>query len=159
MSESNGGNRQRAVLARDELAMHAIGGEIASSLVGGEVIYLDGCLGAGKTTLTAGIIRGLGHSGAVKSPTYTLVEPYDLGRFQVFHFDLYRLGDAEELEFIGIREYSGPQVICIIEWPERGDGFIPLPDLVVNIALATEGRKLLMEAKTVKGESLILRYS
>lgn len=145
------------VSACDELAMKEAGEKLALSFEGGEIIYLTGCLGAGKTTLTAGILRGLGHPGAVKSPTYTLVEPYDLERFQVYHFDLYRLGDPEELEYIGIREYTDHNAICILEWPERGLGFIPSPDLVIRIEMAAVGRSLIMQAKTPKGTRMISR--
>ena len=109
--------------------MLAWGKQLAQTLTGNELIFLRGELGAGKTTLTRGILQGLGHKGAVKSPTFTLVEPYLQIKPPVFHFDLYRLTDPEELEFIGWRDYVQQNAICIVEWPEKAASYLPRPDI------------------------------
>lgn len=108
------------------------------------VVYLEGDLGAGKTTLVRGVLRGLGWGGNVKSPTYTIVEPYELDGVNLYHFDLYRLADPEELEYLGLREMLGHGML-FFEWPERGEGFLPQPDCVIRIAQKQEGRALTIE--------------
>lgn len=117
----------------NENAMVAFGQRLAQALEQNLVIYLHGNLGAGKTTFTRGVMQGLGHTGHVKSPTYTLVEPYTLSGWQVYHFDLYRLSSPEELEFIGIRDYVNDNTVCIIEWPEKGAHFLAPADLDLHI--------------------------
>jgi len=145
------------VTASDEAAMVALGARLAAVCEPGLVVFLKGDLGMGKTTFSRGFIRYLGHAGAVKSPTYTLVEPYQLGELQVFHFDLYRLTDPEELEFIGIRDYFGDMSVCLVEWPERGLGALPLGDLVINIAQQAAGRCLIFDAATEQGRRVLAR--
>jgi tRNA threonylcarbamoyladenosine biosynthesis protein TsaE len=141
------------LFAADEEAMLALGARIAEVTGGVGVIYLHGDLGAGKTTLSRGIIRGLGHVGAVKSPTFTLVEPYELGAVRAFHFDLYRLVDPEELEFLGIRDYFEGDTLCLVEWPERGAGVLPKADLDITISSHGAGRALLMQAQGARGNT------
>ena len=145
------------VTAPDEEAMVALGARVAAVCEPGLVVFLEGNLGMGKTTFSRGFIRSLGHSGAVKSPTYTLVEPYQLGGVEVFHFDLYRLEDPEELGFMGIRDYFGDMSVCLVEWPERGLGALPLGDLVINIAQQGLGRRLMFEAATERGRRVLAR--
>jgi tRNA threonylcarbamoyladenosine biosynthesis protein TsaE len=141
----------------DEAAMVACGARLAVAAAPGLVIYLSGDLGMGKTTLARGFIQALGHRGAVKSPTYTLVEPYQTASWQVYHFDLYRLGDSEELEFMGIRDYFTDHAVCLVEWPERGDSVLPPADLGINIEREGSGRRLLISANTVLGKSVLAR--
>lgn len=128
----------------DEVATQEFGGLLAEELLFPGVVYLYGQLGAGKTTLTRAILRQLGYAGAVKSPTYTLVEEYQLGTKKLLHFDLYRLADPEELEFIGVRDYFESDALFMLEWPQRGVGFIPDPDLEIELQLAGEGRKVFL---------------
>jgi tRNA threonylcarbamoyladenosine biosynthesis protein TsaE len=137
--------------AADEAAMVELGHSLAAALEPPAVIFLVGELGMGKTTLARGLVQACGHSGAVKSPTYTLVEPYEFESLTVYHFDLYRLGDPEELEYMGIRDYFHERSIVLVEWPERGHGVLPPPDLVVRIDTAGDGRCLAFEAHSPRG--------
>ena len=137
----------------DEEAMVAFGGQLASITQGHGLIFLEGDLGAGKTTLSRGIIRGLGHTGAVKSPTFTLVEPYEIGDIRAFHFDLYRLVDPEELEYMGIRDYFDQDALCLIEWPQQGAGFLPKADLTITIRPHNTGRALTLSPQGSRGEA------
>lgn len=136
-------------------AMEAFGARLAACTGGGEVIYLHGELGAGKTTLVRGYLRALGHAGVVKSPTYTLVEPYELGGRRVFHFDLYRLGEPEELEYMGIRDYLDGEAVVLVEWPQRGDGVLPAADLEITITYAESGRHVSLDSHGAQGESVV----
>jgi tRNA threonylcarbamoyladenosine biosynthesis protein TsaE len=120
------------------------------------VIYLEGDLGAGKTTLVRGFLRAAGFSGAVRSPTYTLVEEYTLVHRKVFHFDLYRLTDPEELEWIGIGDYFAEKCICFIEWPAMGKGYVPEPDLAIRLSFDKEGRLLILERVSTELKKIII---
>lgn len=137
-----------------EEAMLAFASACAPLFKSGGLIFLEGTLGVGKTTFSRGLIQALGHAGAVKSPTYTLVEDYDLEAVRVCHFDLYRLGDPEELEFMGIREYLEQQALCLIEWAEKGRGILPPADLVLHIEDLGQGRELSWQAGTGHGQTL-----
>ena len=141
----------RRVAVPDEEALVGLGRRFGAALSAPLVIFLNGELGAGKTTLARGVLRAFGHEGAVKSPTYTLVEPYALDEQSFYHFDLYRLGDPEELEFMGIRDYFSEGSIALVEWPERGRGALPNPDVSVVITVTDNGRDVAFEAITPRG--------
>lgn len=190
-----------SALLSDEAATLALGQRVAQLLppvlqaLDGRAlcINLEGDLGAGKTTLTRGLLRSLGFAGTVKSPTYTLVESYQLhhsapdgatdivalpenaedwsqgerdlfarelpalnalGQLEIYHFDLYRLQDPEELELMGIRDYFAQQALCLIEWPDRGQGILPEPDIVITLEHLDEGRRLTISSSVLTAEQL-----
>ena len=122
-----------------------LGARLFCAVEKGSLVFLDGNLGAGKTTLVRGYLRAAGYPGTVKSPTYTLVEEYSVGGTRVYHFDLYRLADPEELEWMGIRDYLSGEAICLVEWPARGAAVLPPPDLRIQLAAAGSGRTAVLE--------------
>lgn len=121
------------------------------------IVYLQGDLGVGKTTLVRGFLRRLGHTGAVKSPTYTLMEPYQIGGRSICHLDLYRLADAGELEYLGVRDLLQHEAVLLIEWPERGEGDLPAADLMVRIEHREQGRDVEISAHSAGGEQVLRR--
>lgn len=125
---------------KDVAATEQFGADLWHMLPSKCLVFLNGDLGAGKTTLVRGVLRASGYLGAVKSPTYTLVEEYTLGGRKLFHFDLYRLTDPEELEWIGIRDYFDQDSLCFIEWPDNGAGFLPKPDKTITLIPEGTGR-------------------
>lgn len=142
----------------DEAEQVALAATVASELKGSFLMLLKGDLGAGKTTFARGFIHASGFEGVVKSPTYTLVEPYPIsGSRMCYHFDLYRLADAEELEFTGAREYFNEQDVCLIEWPEKGEGYIPEADWICEFSHHKGGRNLTILACSDKGKDLMLQ--
>ena len=142
----------------DEAATVAAGSAIGRALTSGAVVFLVGELGAGKTTFTRGVLRALGHAGSVKSPTYTLCEPYDLADSGQFcHLDLYRLSDPGELEFLGIRDYIASGAMLFIEWPSKGECWLPTPDLQVALVDSDNGRELTITVLTDNGEAVLTR--
>ena len=136
-----------------------LGGVLAACIAPGLVIYLEGELGAGKTTLARGLLRGLGYTGKVKSPTFTLVEVYEVSRLYLYHFDFYRFNDPRELGESGFREYFNPQSVCLVEWPERTNQAAGLPaaDLRIVLQVAGSGRNVSIFADSEAGASCLKR--
>ena len=145
-----------ALMLDSPAATEQLGARLAKTLAPGCVLYLHGELGAGKTTLARGLLRGLGHRGAVKSPTYTLVEPYQIGDWRLFHWDLYRLAAPGELEFLGLREQLDGEAVLVIEWPERCQGELPPADVEVTLAYADSGRSGVLEARSPTGAAILV---
>jgi len=143
------------VYLADEQATEALGGCLAAQLTDGLVVFLSGDLGAGKTCLVRGLLQALGYQTAVKSPTYTLVEDYSIAGHDIYHFDLYRLLDPEELDLIGIRDYFNGRTCCFIEWPERGQGRLPQQDLEIRITVQGEGREAFITSHTDQGKRVL----
>ncbi len=143
------------IFVENEEAMLTFGKQLAAELQQGAIVFLLGELGAGKTTLVRGFLRARGYKGTVKSPTFTLMEPYELDGQKIYHFDLYRLSHPDELEYMGIRDYFDNQAICFIEWPEHGAGLLPDPVLKIHILHQDCSRLLRLETSESGLRSLI----
>jgi tRNA threonylcarbamoyladenosine biosynthesis protein TsaE len=155
-------NQLSPILLADEAATLALGAALAECLEPGLVIYLDGDLGAGKTTLVRGVLRALGHTGSVKSPTYTLVELHTVSGLNLYHFDFYRFNQPEEYLDAGLDEYfstTGAQAgVCLVEWPERAAPYVPACDLRIRLGLRGTGRVALVEAVGARGERCLTKF-
>lgn len=147
----------------DATQTEQLGAFLAQLQIAPAVIYLRGELGAGKTTFSRGFIQACGHRGAVKSPTYTLIEPYELPQGKVFHLDLYRLNDSAELEFLGLEDLLAQGGVCLIEWPERATPDLPPPDLTISLHHADGERRAHLSAHSIRARqwlrSLMAHFS
>ena len=156
-----------SIFLADEQATITFGQTLAKYCPPGLNIYLYGDLGAGKTTLVRGLIQSFLPNAKVKSPTYTLVEGYELASSKnnpnelnhVYHFDLYRLGDPEELEYLGGRDYFSEDAVCLVEWPQRGEGWLAEPDVELILSYQPDGRLVELNAHTQKGQDLVNKLS
>ncbi|MCE5180367.1 MAG: tRNA (adenosine(37)-N6)-threonylcarbamoyltransferase complex ATPase subunit type 1 TsaE [Betaproteobacteria bacterium] len=151
-------NRQTPKITRhlaDESATDAFGAELAALLRPGLMITLNGDLGAGKTALVRAILRALGYTGKVKSPTYTLVEHYVISSLYLYHFDFYRFNDPDEWHEAGFREYFNESSVCLVEWPEKAGGLLPLPDIKISLDIRGTGRDVTVEAGSEKGSQCL----
>ncbi len=148
----------KKVFLADESQQMALAATVANYLKTSFVMLLKGDLGVGKTTFARGFIQSSGFDGVVKSPTYTLVEPYPISENRMcYHFDLYRLSNPEELEFTGARDYFNENDVCLVEWPEKAEGFLPMADWVCEFSHLNEGRDLTITALSDRGETLMLQ--
>jgi tRNA threonylcarbamoyladenosine biosynthesis protein TsaE len=141
----------------DEAATLRLGAALASALEPGLIVYLRGELGAGKTTLVRGVLRALGYTGSVKSPTYTLVEVYAVSRLDLHHFDFYRFHDPREWTDAGFRESFNGRTVSLVEWPEKADGMLPPADLDIALALHGTGRSAVLTASSMAGQKCLAR--
>ena len=137
----------------DAPATERLGAALAAGIAPGRVIHLRGELGAGKTTLARGLLHKLGYAGRIKSPTYTVVEPYTLSSLNLYHFDFYRFTGQAEWVNSGFREYFDDRAACLVEWPERAGALLPTPDLEVRLEMAGEARRALISACTSSGQA------
>lgn len=143
----------------DEAATRALGAGLAQSIEPGLLVYLHGDLGSGKTTLARGLLRALGHTGRVKSPTYALVEVYTISRLNLYHFDFYRFRDPKEWRDAGFSEYFNDSSVCLVEWPEKAAGLLPPADLDIALEFAGDGRDLSIRAGTESGKACLDRLT
>lgn len=146
-----------SIFITDEFQMRQFGAQLITACSSGGVIALHGDLGTGKTTMVRGALQSLGVSSGVRSPTYTLVEHYEFQPLSIAHFDLYRLSDGEELEYLGFRDYLTADTLCIIEWPEKAEGY--LSDIGLNLYLTYDesGRRLTIEPCNAWGHAIVAK--
>jgi tRNA threonylcarbamoyladenosine biosynthesis protein TsaE len=154
-------NNQPAAQITRQLATEAetlaLGATLAVGLKPGMIVYLIGELGAGKTTLARGILHALGVTDRVKSPTYTLVEPYTISSLYLYHFDFYRLKHPNEWVDAGLREHFNSTALCLIEWPDKAGEQLPAPDVTIEMAVAGDGRSVTVSAETEAGRNCLMR--
>ncbi|HEX5393679.1 MAG TPA: tRNA (adenosine(37)-N6)-threonylcarbamoyltransferase complex ATPase subunit type 1 TsaE [Rhodocyclaceae bacterium] len=143
----------------DEAATKSFGAALGAVLQVGDVVTLEGDLGAGKTTLVRGLLEGLGYTGKVKSPTYALVEPHAVSGLNLYHFDFYRLNQPEEYLEAGLDEYFSGQGICLVEWPDKAAPYLPEPDLRVELAVLGDGRKARLQAVSQRGRACLSAFT
>ena len=146
------------IILADETATQALGAALAPCMSAGVVVYLDGDLGAGKTTLVRGLLRTLGDTGPVKSPTYTLVEIHVVSGLNFYHFDFYRFNQPDEYLDAGLDEYFDGKGICLVEWPARAEPYLPTPDLVIHLAVDGAGRIGDVQATSPRGERCLTNF-
>jgi tRNA threonylcarbamoyladenosine biosynthesis protein TsaE len=139
----------------DEAATLALGGFLAGQVGVGMVVYLEGDLGAGKTTLVRGLLRQLGYGGLVKSPTYALVEVHDVSGLNLYHFDFYRFNQAEEYLEAGLDEYFAGTGTCLVEWPDKAEPYLPAPDLRIRLQVDAVGRRARVSANSERGRACL----
>lgn len=140
---------------KSEDQQERLGARLADCSPASLIVYLKGDLGAGKTTFVRGFLRGLGYKGRVKSPTYSLIEPYRIGGKSICHLDLYRLADPEELEYLGVRDLLQEETVLLIEWPERGKGVLPAADVTLLISHREQGRGIEIQFSSAAGARVI----
>ncbi len=156
-AESNHESPSIALALPDEAATLALGAQIGGGLGAGLQIHLRGDLGAGKTTLVRGLLRALGWTGRVKSPTYTLVEHYTLSRLHLYHFDFYRFERPSEWLEAGLAEHFNTHAVCLVEWPERADAALGSPDLDIELIVSGEARQARLRTYSAAGRTLLAR--
>jgi tRNA threonylcarbamoyladenosine biosynthesis protein TsaE len=147
----------RDLFLADAAATEALGAALARTRPARAVVFLEGDLGAGKSTLARALLRALGVTGAIRSPTYTLVERYPVPGGEAAHLDLYRLAAASELDFLGLDELSAEAGLWLVEWPDRGEGGLPAPDLRLRMAVEGSGRRIRLLAESPAGEAWLAR--
>jgi tRNA threonylcarbamoyladenosine biosynthesis protein TsaE len=148
---------KRVLFLTDESSTLKLGERLSHIIPDDFTIYLRGELGAGKTTLVRGFLKGLGHKGAIKSPTFTLLEPYVLNHKTIYHFDLYRVSETAELELIGMRDYFAESAVRFVEWPERAKKYLVEPDWYCEMGTKGEGREIRFMARSQRGKEVLER--